>query len=251
MRIHLTVSLMVGIQFAARASGGPSPAPAPPAAPPHARIAQLYRSNCAGCHGEKGDGNGPKSHFLVPRPRDFAEGEFKIRSTAPGDIPTQEDLERTVQRGVPGTAMPAFGQRLSTEETRAVIEVLRSFSSRFDEDGPGMPLEFSPAPGQNAGTLARGRAIYDRLDCTRCHGPSGRGDGQQAGQLRDATCFLTRPRDFSIRALYKGGATPEDIFRTLSTGMDGTPMTALRARLPDAERWDLAYFISSLARSSP
>ena len=219
------------------------------AAPPvHARIADVYRMHCERCHGERGDGDGPAARALVPRPRDFAEGDFKLRSTASGDVPTDADLERTVRRGVPGTAMPAFEGRLNDAETRAVIAVLKSFSPRFDVDGPGMPLELPPAPPADAGTLSRGHAAYARLACASCHGASGRGDGPVAGELRDAMNLATRPRDLTRRSLYKGGAEPAEIFRTLTTGMHGTAMTPHGTRTTQRERWDLAYYLASLAR---
>lgn len=234
----LVLSLFSGVLAAAE----------PPPAPPHARIAAIYRTRCESCHGARGDGNGPASHVLTPRPRDFAEGDFKLRSTESGDIPTDADLERTVRRGIPGTAMPSFRGQLSDAEVAAVITVLKSYSPRFDVDGPGMPLELPPPPPRDAGAFARGRDVYARNACARCHGVDGRGNGPAAENLRDATCYLTRPRDLTARALYKGGSTPADIFRTLATGMDGTPMTAMRGRLADRELWDLAHYLHSLAR---
>ena len=253
MQKHPVRTLTLVMLMTCRVHAGDAPvlaaAPAPPPAPlPHARIAQLYRRHCASCHGEKGDGNGPAAHFLTPRPRDFAEGDFKLRSTAPGDIPTQEDLERTVRRGVPGTPMPAFGRSLSDAEVQAVIAVLKSFSSRFEADGAGMPLELPAPPPRRPDTLALGRLAYEKLGCARCHGDNGRGDGPEATGLIDATCYPAHPRDLTLRARYKGGATARDIYRTLATGLDGTPMMALRTGVSDADRWNLAYYVSSLAR---
>lgn len=219
-----------------------------PAAPPHARVARIYQTRCESCHGIRGDGNGPASHFLTPRPRDFAEGDFKLRSTESGDIPTDEDLERTIRRGIPGTAMPAFQGQLSDEEVRAVITVLKSYSPRFDMDGPGMPLSLPPEPPADDRAVARGQAVYARQACARCHGADGRGAGPEAAKVRDAARDPLRPRDLTSRASYKGGATPAEIFRTLSTGMDGTPMVALRGRIADRELWDLAYYLRSLTK---
>ena len=42
---------------------------------------QVYFRRCVGCHGEKGDGNGPSARFLNPKPRNFTSGTFKFRST--------------------------------------------------------------------------------------------------------------------------------------------------------------------------
>ena len=69
---------------------------------------EVYERRCIGCHGEKGDGNGPAATFLYnQRPRNFSLGVFKFRlSQKP--VPTDGDLLRTITRGVRGTAMPAW-----------------------------------------------------------------------------------------------------------------------------------------------
>ena len=53
-----------------------------------------------------GDGAGPAAAVLDPYPRDFRNGLFKYTSTAGGAKPLREDLLRTLQQGIPGTAMP-------------------------------------------------------------------------------------------------------------------------------------------------
>ena len=69
---------------------------------------EVYEARCLGCHGEKGDGNGPAATFLWnQRPRNFNAGEFKFRLTQK-PVPTDGDLLRTITRGVRGTAMPAW-----------------------------------------------------------------------------------------------------------------------------------------------
>lgn len=43
---------------------------------------EVYERRCIGCHGEKGDGNGPAATFLFnQRPRNFNAGVFKFRLT--------------------------------------------------------------------------------------------------------------------------------------------------------------------------
>ena len=43
----------------------------------------------------------------------------------------------------------------------------------------------------------------------------------------------------------KGGSRPEDLFRSVSTGLDGTPMPGF-GYLTAEQRWGVAYFILSL-----
>ena len=42
----------------------------------------VYEHKCLLCHGEKGDGKGPGAEHLLPGPRDFTRGLYKIRTTA-------------------------------------------------------------------------------------------------------------------------------------------------------------------------
>src|SRR5438876_649488 len=69
----------------------------------------VYERRCIGCHGVKGDGNGPSAVFLDPRPRDFTRGIFKFRSTPGKDsLPTDADLFINVTHGIWGTYIPTW-----------------------------------------------------------------------------------------------------------------------------------------------
>ncbi len=52
--------------------------------------------------------------------------------------------------------------------------------------------------------------------------------------------------DITFPGYLKGGHSPKDIFRTLSTGLDGTPMESY-AHIPKADRWALVHFIRNLS----
>ena len=67
----------------------------------------VYQLKCVGCHGEKGDGKGPAAELLVPQPRDFTSGIYKIRTTA-GKAPSDQDLFKVITDGMPGTSMPSW-----------------------------------------------------------------------------------------------------------------------------------------------
>ncbi|MBI4470011.1 MAG: cytochrome c, partial [Acidobacteria bacterium] len=64
----------------------------------------LYETNCAVCHGLKGDGTGEAAYLLQPKPRNFRAGKFRLVTSENGQ-PTRDDLFRTVTNGMPGTAM--------------------------------------------------------------------------------------------------------------------------------------------------
>ena len=89
----------------------------------------LYRRHCAYCHGITGDGQGPTAMIVNPYPRDYRRGVFKFKSTYSADRPTDEDLRKTVYRGIPGTAMPTF-MLLSTDEIDALVEYVKYLSMR-------------------------------------------------------------------------------------------------------------------------
>ena len=59
----------------------------------------VYFKRCSFCHGLLGDGNGPASDTLDPRPRDFTLGTFKFRTTQSGELPTDEDWALLLDRG--------------------------------------------------------------------------------------------------------------------------------------------------------
>jgi len=65
---------------------------------------QLFSRYRAACHGEDGGGNGPAARFVYPKPRNFREGQFRL-VTATNQVPSDEDLMRVEERGMPGSAM--------------------------------------------------------------------------------------------------------------------------------------------------
>src|SRR6266705_1969211 len=80
----------------------------------------VYVKWCAGCHGDAGAGDGAAAASMLPRPRNFTSGLYKIRTTASGQLPTDADLERAIDEGLPGSAMPGWKGRLSQAERRDV-----------------------------------------------------------------------------------------------------------------------------------
>jgi len=216
---------------------------------------RVYSTYCVGCHGARGDGNGRGAPMLIVKPRDFTKGIFKFRSTPNGTLPTDADLLRIVTHGVNRTAMPNF--RLVPEvERKAVVAYVKSFYPDWEKRGAGAPV-FLPAAPSFLGTpasVARGAQLYDMLDCGRCHGSEGRGDGPSAGTLApDSWGHPQVPFNFTKGAL-KGGAAPVDVYRTFMTGLNGTAMPSYGDVFaePDGEAirkgdaWHLVSYILSL-----
>ncbi|MBO0742936.1 MAG: c-type cytochrome, partial [Hyphomicrobiaceae bacterium] len=66
---------------------------------------QVYVKWCAGCHGDNGAGDGPAARRMIPAPRDFTGNvTYQIRSTPTGQLPTDGDLLRSIDEGLPGSA---------------------------------------------------------------------------------------------------------------------------------------------------
>jgi mono/diheme cytochrome c family protein len=91
---------------------------------------KLYEVNCAQCHGEKGDGDGIAAPFLLPKPRDFTSGKFKIRTTPNGALPTTQDLKKIIRAGMPYTAMPAWPQ-FNEQQLTDLVYYVKSFDPAF------------------------------------------------------------------------------------------------------------------------
>jgi mono/diheme cytochrome c family protein len=89
----------------------------------------LFRRHCAHCHGINGDGHGPTASILNPYPRDYRPGIFKFKSTYLPAEPTEDDLRRTINEGIPGSAMPAF-VLLPPDEVNALVEYVKYLSMR-------------------------------------------------------------------------------------------------------------------------
>jgi mono/diheme cytochrome c family protein len=215
----------------------------------------LYQQTCVLCHGIEGKGDGPDAFYIgaysAPRPRDLTSGELKFRSTHSGELPTDEDLFRTITQGITGY-MPSF-QSLSDLDRRHLVAYLKTLSPFFREDA-GHVLSIPPGPfPATPASIQQGRILYQALDCDRCHGPQV--DGPYGllteGKLKDRRGLSLRPRDLSRPSSFKNGHSPTDIARTILTGLDGSPMASYREALePNPENiWHLVNYILSLSSS--
>ncbi len=218
---------------------------------------EVYTKWCGHCHGDQGDGEGVAASRLKPRPRDFTSGKYKVRMTTTGNIPTDADLTRAIRLGLYGTSMPAFTEAyLSDAEVSAVVEYIKSFSDWFEDPELQNPETITiPEPPkydlEAAQTL--GRQVYEETGCARCHGEYGRGDGNSAPTLVDDWGNHIKVADLSKPWTFRGGATREDIFRSMSTGFNGTPMPGFHNNLgatPEESQermWAIVDYMLSLA----
>ncbi|MCH7908020.1 MAG: c-type cytochrome [Candidatus Hydrogenedentes bacterium] len=202
---------------------------------------EIYLQRCFWCHGEQGDGNGPSTKGMWPLPRDFTQAQYIIRSTPHAELPSDEDLRKTISNGLPGTAMPGWNDFLSQEEIGNLVTYLKAFSPRFESESP----ETLPIPTEPA-SVERGEEVYLSARCSMCHGESRRGDGAITTALNFEWGIPFSARDFTRGWTFKGGHEPRDIYLRITGGMNGTPMGPYGDLLSDRERWDLAHYIASL-----
>jgi len=205
---------------------------------------QIYQVNCAVCHGVAGDGNGSAASMFRIRPRDFRPGIFKFRSTPSGSLPTDSDLLRTVTQGLRWTAMIGRAD-LSENDRRAVIQYIKTFSSRFGEEKAGLPINVAPAPEKSQELLQLGKQLYADAGCSDCHGTEGRGDGPSSTELKDDWSWPIRPTDLTWLPLKRGSDSTEK-YRTIVTGISGTPMPSFADSLHSRQVWALVYYLESL-----
>ncbi|MCL7413054.1 MAG: c-type cytochrome [ANME-2 cluster archaeon] len=104
---------------------------------------EIFNSNCAGCHGEKGDGTALKGAF------NFTDHEKMIYKNL-------TVFFNAVTNGVPDTAMPSF-EKLSVPRRWDVVAYSWTFWA--DRDG-----------------VKEGKNIYLK-NCASCHGTNGNGSG--------------------------------------------------------------------------
>jgi mono/diheme cytochrome c family protein len=204
-----------------------------------------YQRYCVGCHGPNGDGKGENAQWIDPKPRDFTEAMFKCRSTPTGTLPTDNDLEQSITRGFVTTNMPQW--RPLTEVTREnLVAYIKTFSPRWHTQTVGTPIAIPAETPVTAASVLHGRQVFQKMECWKCHGPAGHGDGPAASALTDSKDQPIHPYNFAVGTRFKCGSTNADLYRIFMTGLDGTPMPSFADQLQPTDAWDLVHFLRTL-----
>ena len=210
----------------------------------------LYKRYCIGCHGVNGDGTGENGVYLESRPRDFTAGVFKCRSTPTGSLPLDSDLFATISRGIYASAMPMW-QALRKQERADLLAYIKDFCPRYKEETPEKALEIPPEPPNTKESISHGQELYQKMECGKCHGKEGRGNGRAAATLTDSKHHQITPYDFTNGGRFKCGQTNQDLYQIFMTGIDGTPMPSFRDNMQPNEVWDLVHYLRTLQRHAP
>ncbi len=172
---------------------------------------------------------------------------YKFRSTPSGDPPVDEDLRRSIVVGFPGTSMFGWEGKFSDEELEALVEYLKLFEEETFEIETEQ-IEIGEPPPVTDALMATGLDVFNKAKCWECHGKYGRGDGEKGWQpnFKDDWGDKIWPTNLAHPWELRNGATLEDLFRSISTGLDGTPMPSFADSYSMEQRWGVSYYLKSL-----
>lgn len=214
-----------------------------------------YQRHCAGCHGDAGDGDGPSGRHLSPPPRDFRRAAFKFAAVPSGSLPRDEDLARTIRRGLTGTAM--LGWSFDDRELDALVQYLKTFSPRWQRELPPAAAEVAattdPWRDHHAEAVREGERVYHREAlCATCHpayvaslNPTRPDPTRPVALYEPAHATWVLAPDFRRHPM-RAGARVDDLHRAIAFGLGGTPMPTWQGALPDRSLWALAHYVRSL-----
>jgi mono/diheme cytochrome c family protein len=186
----------------------------PAVAPNIAAGAQLYALNCTDCHGITGAGDGQ----LVQSGQVMDAKNFR----AP-DARQQRPIDwfSTITNGNLERLMPPWRDALSEQQ-------------RWEVTYYTYTLHYTPEQ------LARGREVY-AATCAECHGASGVGDGERAGEFGGFTPNLTNQETMAT-------LSDQVLFNIISEGQGD--MHALADELSEDDRWAAVSYTRTLALAS-
>ena len=194
-----------------------------------------YAHHCKSCHGEQGQG--VLAQGLTVAPRSFS---------AEGASLTRERMIAAVTKGVPGTLMWGYSDKMSPHQIGAVVDYVR----RELMAGKSAALAPTPANSNPAGTpvdlnlpMPKGLIGDARLgenffmgNCAACHGTLGDGQGPRA-------YFMTvKPRNF-LDEHSRSTLNRPAIFSAATDGRPGTEMPAWGKVLSEQEIANVAEYV--------
>ncbi len=107
------------------------------------------------------------------------------------------------------------------------------------EGRPSVAIAPSPSPGDASSLAKRGKLLY-QVQCVRCHGVEGHGDGPDSADLRPP------PRDFASDR-WRFDPSPGSIRKVIVEGITGTSMYPMGGTFSPRELDALVEHVRSLA----
>ncbi len=213
----------------------------------------IYLKKCWWCHGKEGEADGPGSKFMIPPPRNFAEGIYKYKTSPPAnEIVRDEDIFNMISDGMPGTSMPPWKDVLKKQERWDLVAFIKNKLTDMFEDEPNPPsIDYSKKIVSSPESIEKGMKAFDAAKCWECHGRAGKGDTMK--KLKEDTKHRVWPRNFTKPWTFRGGYTAESIFSRVTAGIPNTPMISFAApetgngKLSEEDRWHVTNYVMSLA----
>jgi cytochrome c oxidase cbb3-type subunit 2/cytochrome c oxidase cbb3-type subunit I/II len=175
--------------------------------------AELFKRDCAGCHGANGRGDGFVAHVLLRKPKNLAAIRYSVNL-----------LSHVLWNGKRGTAMPSW-RGLAQNDLSALAAYVQSLHPPAEKE------EIS------ADSLQHGKPIFLQ-NCAPCHGETGDGKGPAAATL------MPEPANFKLKQ-----PDYDYILQVLNEGIPGTGMPAWNQQISEPDRRALADFLRSLFNS--
>lgn len=164
------------------------------------RAAELYRTNCAVCHGTRGAGDGPAGAALKPPPASFLESE-RMEKMSP-----QRAFSATTF-GVPGTAMVPFPTLTVEERWQLSFYVMTLRHPECASEGASLPAgelaRLTDGELAKRGDVAclRQRLNPDRLSAAIARARDGVGRAKDAFARGDSAAARTELVDAYLEGL--------------------------------------------------
>jgi mono/diheme cytochrome c family protein len=157
-----------------------------------------------------------------------------------------------INDGMPGTAMPDWGDMLSEQDIWDLIAHLKIFAG-LEEEVPSEQVDYGTRVASSPESIARGKQLFHEGDrCSECHGEDGKGDAIK--RLKDDSGFRTWPRNLTKPWTFRASNDQKDIYTRISTGIAGTQMPSFadpvsKKKLEPEDRWHVANYVNSLAKT--
>jgi mono/diheme cytochrome c family protein len=119
-------------------------------------------------------------------------------------------------------------------------------STRWKSEKAGDPIHVPVEPALSVDSLKHGKELFTKLECWKCHGQEGRGDGLAAASLTDNNNQPIHPYDFQSGSRFKCGTTNDDLYKIFMTGLDGTPMPSFADVIKPDDARELVHYLRTL-----
>jgi cbb3-type cytochrome oxidase cytochrome c subunit/cytochrome c5 len=201
----------------------------------------IWLRECMICHNDHGQGDGPYGEGIQPGPPNFNDpahyGPF-----------TDGDWFWRISEGLPWTAMPTWKLQYNETDRWNIVHYLRVTFAHTESrpkatEDQVYPNIYVTQTMPDSADFTRGQITYMQ-HCEKCHGVSGKGDGE------GALILDPKPADFTDPKLLAN--TDGEWFAKTSWGVQDSAMPPWNEWLTESQRWDaIKYVVKGLQEGMP